>query len=181
MLAATSPYGIDPHRVALHEEADEAFRLGVRDHVGREPGGHLPGDVLELAVLDPEPLEHADVVEVEALGEEGRELGSVVARQARVGDDHPAVDRSASGSPLRSRISPRVAGRITSTDPSAAAISAYSSGSTPCSCTEPGREHRQHHRDEDEPDLEPQLRRRAQRTPGRTGSARSGHIQNLGG
>ena len=41
----------------------------------------------------------------------------------------------ASGSPLRSRISPRVAGRTTSSMPSAAAIAAYPPGSTPWSCT----------------------------------------------
>ncbi len=42
---------------------------------------------------------------------------------------------SASGTPLRSRMSPRSAGRITVCTPSAAAIAAYDLGSMPWSCT----------------------------------------------
>ena len=42
---------------------------------------------------------------------------------------------SASGRPLRSRMSPRSAGRLRVTVPSAAAMAAYALGSTPCSCT----------------------------------------------
>ena len=46
----------------------------------------------------------------------------------------PSTER-ASGSPLRSRMSPRAAGSTASTVPAAAAISAYALGSSPCSCT----------------------------------------------
>ena len=42
---------------------------------------------------------------------------------------------SASGTPLRSRMSPRSAGRVTLTTFSAAAIAAYDLGSMPCSWT----------------------------------------------
>ena len=66
-------------------------------------------------------------------------------------------------------------------DPSAAAISAYSSGSTPCSCTKRAAKTDSTIAMKTNPTLSRSCGDARSGLRGRTGSARSGHIQNLGG
>ena len=105
------------------------------DLVGQR-GRHPAGDVLEPAALLAQRGEGREVVDVEPVGEELRELRRLVGGQLRVGDDHQPVDRV--GQRLAVAVEDVAAlGRAapTSTVPSAAAIAAYALGSTPCSCT----------------------------------------------
>ena len=85
-----------------------------------------------------------EVVEVEALGQQASRArgASSTVSEGSATIISPSTE-SASGSPLRSRISPRSAGSTTSTEPSAAAIAAYWRGSMPCSCTSRAGEDRQ--------------------------------------
>ncbi len=85
--------GVGPHRVAPGREALVAELLGGVDDVGGQGRGHLAGDVLEPAVLDAQPLEGAEVVDVQTLGEEGGDLRRAVGGHQRVGHHHQPVDR----------------------------------------------------------------------------------------
>ena len=82
-----------------------------------------------------QPGQRAEVVDVEPL--ESRVASAGASSAVITGSATTILPwiESASGSPLRSRMSPRSAGRVTLTMFSAAAMAAYDLGSTPCSWT----------------------------------------------
>ena len=80
------------HRVLPGVESLEARLLGRLDDLGGLGGGDPPGDVLEPAALLPEPRQDREVVDVETVGEELRELGRLVGGQERIRHHHQPVD-----------------------------------------------------------------------------------------
>ena len=87
------PGGVVTHRVLPGLEPFVARLLGLLDDLDGLGGGHPSRDVLEPAALLTQPRQDREVVDVEPVGKELRQLRRLVGRQERVGHHHEAVDR----------------------------------------------------------------------------------------
>ncbi|CAB4690011.1 unannotated protein [freshwater metagenome] len=159
--------GVGPHLVAPGREAVEAQRLGAGDDLGGQGRRHAASDVLEAAVLGAQARQDREVVKVELVGEELRELGCPVdgvavligVHQLRVGDDHQSVDR------VRERLAEAIRdlaalGRQHDVDHAFGCGHGGVGARVDALQLDQARpEDREHHRDHDEPDAQSHVRR----------------------
>ena len=147
-----------PHRVAPGADALEPRLVHGRHHVAGQGRGDPAGDVLEAAVLDPEPLEGGEVVDVQPLGQEPGELGGPVPGHLRVGDDHPAGHRVGQRLPVAVQDVAALGRQHHVDDALGRRHRGVRARVDPLELDEPGAEDREHHRDEDEADPQSEQR-----------------------